>query len=230
VRNRSFQEIDQELLENTKAYLECRSRGAEPAPTLVDAWDQFYRALEPAIKSAFTKWHLPYADRDDCLQDVWVEVIAHLGGFEHDPRRARLSTWVTTMARHKAVDWIRRRSRNSALRIEEVDEVSIPNPIPGPVADYERRWTQTRVRGVLDGLANRVSTSSFRVLYLRWIEGHDIAAIADATGLTPEQVRLRAHRMKRRFRSLFECATPKRSKRNAVGTGSYVKFVKNPFS
>src|SRR5262249_13401906 len=152
-------------------------------------------------RALFRKWRLPDADREDCLQEVWVEVVAHLGRFQHDPRRGRLSTWLTTLARNKAADSIRRRSRHPSQPLEEGDALALLDPVPGPVADCERRWTQARVRGALEGLAERVSECSFRVLYLRYIEGRTVAEIADVVGLTPEQVRLRAHRMKRRFRN-----------------------------
>jgi hypothetical protein len=42
------------------------------------------------------------------------------------------------------------------------------------------------------------------VLYQRFIDGRTSAQVADAMGITPEQVRFRVHRMKQKFRELFE--------------------------
>jgi RNA polymerase sigma-70 factor (ECF subfamily) len=215
-------DLDEELLAKTKAYLECRSRGLDPSPALMEAWDRFYWAYQPRIRALLGKWRLPAVDREDCLQEVWVEVVAHLGRFQHDPRRGRLSTWLTTLTRNKAVDSIRRRNRHPSQPLE-AHAGGLPDPVPGPVADCERRWIQARVRGVLDGLAERVSERSFRVLYLRWIEGRTVPEIADAMGLSPEQVRLRAHRMKQRFRDLFECSMAGGSARMTMGSDPEIR-------
>ena len=75
---------------------------------------------------------------------------------------------------------------------------------------------QARVRRALTRFADQVPESSFRILYLRWIEGRDVAEIAAALGLTTEQVRLRAHRMKRRFRDLFERSMAKGTSRRTT--------------
>jgi DNA-directed RNA polymerase specialized sigma24 family protein len=63
---------------------------------------------------------------------------------------------------------------------------------------------QVQVRTALARLAKQVSATSFQVLYLRWIEGRTFLEIADALDLMPDQVRFRHHRMKQKFRELFE--------------------------
>ena len=201
---RPFEEAGPECLARVKAYLECRSRCVEPAAPLSAAWDGFYGFYAPRIRRFLGRWPLSEADRNDCLQDVWHEIVAQLTRFEHDAGRARLSTWMMTLAHNKAVNVIRRQSRHA---IESLDDRDVPvatDPRADPAATYERRRTQDEVRGVLDDLAGRVSSSSFLVLYLRWIEGRSTAEVADALELTPQQVRFRTHRMKRKFRELFE--------------------------
>ncbi len=167
----SSEESERELLEMTKAYLECRSQGMDPSPILVEAWERFYRSHEPRLRALLEKWRLSDADREDCLQEVWVEVVAHLGHFQHDPRRGRLSTWLTTLARNKAADSIRRRTRHPFQSLGEDTEVPLADPVLGPEADFERRWEQAQVRGALAELADQVPVCSFRVLYLRLDRG-----------------------------------------------------------
>jgi hypothetical protein len=63
------------------------------------------------------------------------------------------------------------------------------------------------MRRVLAELRRGVSERSYRVLYLRWVEGWTTREIAAALGLTPAQVRSRDHRMIGKCRSLFDsCA------------------------
>ena len=82
---RGLFETGPESLEAIKAYLECRSRGVEPISGLAEAWEGFYAFYDPRIRKFLGRWALSDADRSDCLQEVWHEVVAQLARFEHDP-------------------------------------------------------------------------------------------------------------------------------------------------
>ena len=198
-------ECDQELLDQTQAYLEFLSRGHDPPPALAAAWDRFYDCYVPRLRAVLSGWHLTVAEREDCLQEVWLSVISHLGQFRPDPSRACLSTWLTTLARNKATDVLRRRHPAEDL-LRDAADVRLDTS-PDPAADCERHEMQCQVRGVLAELAARVSARSYQVLYQRRIEGRSVPEIAVALGLTPDQVRLHDHRMMQRFRALFERST-----------------------
>ena len=109
-----------------------------------------------------------------------------------------------TLARNKAVDSIRSQSRRLAEGLGEDAATTLVDPGLDPATEYERHLTRAQVRSVLAELSGQVSETSFRVLYLRWIEGRTVAETAAAVELTPEQVRFRTHRLKRKFRDLFE--------------------------
>jgi DNA-directed RNA polymerase specialized sigma24 family protein len=106
------------------------------------------------------------------------------------------------VARNRAVDTIRRRQH---LWVGlNGDKVALVDPDSEPAAACERRWTQALVRSVLTELSEQVSATSFSVLYQRGIEAQTSAEVADTLGLTPQQVRFRYHRVKRKFRDLLE--------------------------
>ena len=132
----SPQDIERELVDKAKAYLRCRSGGMDAPPPLVEAWQRFCCTYELRVREVLEKWHLPDADREDCLQDVWVEVLVHLGHFQHDTGRGRLSTWLTTLARNKAADSIRHRSRHPSRPLARTmtSPSSIPVPARSPIA------------------------------------------------------------------------------------------------
>jgi len=194
-------EQPQDLFEKLKAYLDYRARKVDPPSTLVEVWNDFYRTQTPRISKFLQKSALPEADREDCLQCVWGEVVDHLASLAYDPSRGRLSTWLLTVARNRSVDMLRRRRRASRL-IEA--GLTLVDPGPGPVESYERRSKQNRVRSVLEEFSGRVTALNFQILYQRMIEGRTVAEVAAALGLPPEQVRFRLYRMKREFRTLFE--------------------------
>ncbi len=197
-------DIGEEFLDGSKAYLECRTRGIEPPPPLVEAWKRFYEFYAPRIRAFLRNCGLRDADLNDCSQEVWQDVVAKLAHFRQDASRGRLSTWIMTLSHNKAVDSIRRRNRHLSETLED-HEASMPlDPSLDPAAEFERRQTLALVQTILLELSGRVSQTSFQVLYQRWIEGRPTAEVAAALELTPDQVRFRSHRMKRKLRDLLE--------------------------
>jgi RNA polymerase sigma-70 factor (ECF subfamily) len=197
-------DIGEEFLGESKAYLECRSQGGEPPPPLVEAWKRLYEFYSPRIRAFLRSCNLADADLNDCSQEVWQDVVAKLAHFHQDPSRGQLSTWIMTLARNKAVDSIRRRNRHLSRSLEDNEAIAQRDPGPDPAAEYERRQTLAQVQQILLELSGKVSQTSFQVLYQRWIEGRPTAEVAAALELTPEQVRFRMHRMKRKIRDMLE--------------------------
>jgi RNA polymerase sigma-70 factor (ECF subfamily) len=189
-------------LDKLKAYLECRSRRVDPPAPLAQAWDHFYQSYAPRIRALLRRSGLREADREDCSQDVWKEVIAHLGHLPYQPRGGRLSAWLMTVARNRAVDLLRR-GRRLIVGLD-LDRFAQVDHGPEPADECEGRRTRILVRRVLAELSAEVSARSFQVLYQRGLEGRSNAEVAEALGLTPEQVRSRNYRMRRKFRELFE--------------------------
>jgi len=198
-------EIGPDLLRKAQAYLElrCRRTSGIPRP-LVEAWDDFYDSCGAVIDRAISVHHLSESDRNDCVQEVWGEIITKLGQFRYDPARGQLRTWISTLVRNKAVDLIRRRARRPQEALSDAVRTSLVDRDNDPVALYERRRLQALMGEALEELARDVPDLSYRVLHLRWFEGRTVREIADALGLTPEQVRFRYHRVKRKLFRLME--------------------------
>ncbi len=66
------------------------------------------------------------------------------------------------------------------------------------------RRQQEAVHRILALLRQHISPSSYRVCHMRWMEQRTIQQIAMDLHLTPERVSYRLHRLKKRFRLLFD--------------------------
>jgi RNA polymerase sigma-70 factor, ECF subfamily len=199
---------DQELalLRDTQAYLAQRAQGLTPLPHLAMAWNRFYVRYDPVIRHHVGLRRLPEPDRSDCAQEVWLSVVIQLEHFRPDSGRARLGTWIGTLARNISIDFFRRRRRRSNVQLSEPMVAALLADELSPTNLFERRSTCALVRQVLDEFSHRVSPSSFWVLYARWMEGRSFEEIAATLNLTPEQVRARHHRVIRTFGRFFEVA------------------------
>jgi RNA polymerase sigma-70 factor (ECF subfamily) len=195
-------EGDSDLCRDLQAFLRYGSRHIEPPPALAKVWEDFYERYSIRIGAFLRRYRLPKADREDCLQDVWSEVVAHLVDFPYDPRRARLSTWLMTVARNRAVDAIRHRCRFVTGLL--TDAVDLRDQETDPAAACERHSARDRVQSALAELSDQVPALSFQVLDQRVIDGRTGAEVAETLGLTPEQVRFRLLRTKRKLRKLLQ--------------------------
>jgi RNA polymerase sigma factor (sigma-70 family) len=57
---------------------------------------------------------MPKTDLDDCVQEVWAELVTLLRVLRYDPRRGRFRTWLYTIVHSRATDLLRRRLRHPA--------------------------------------------------------------------------------------------------------------------
>jgi DNA-directed RNA polymerase specialized sigma subunit len=81
---------------------------------------------------------------------------------------------------------------------------AIPSREPGPVGFYEQHLRQEAVRQVLALLRGQVPEINYQVFHMRCIEELTTGQIAAKLQLLPSQISLCVHRMKKRFRRLFE--------------------------
>jgi RNA polymerase sigma factor (sigma-70 family) len=195
-------DVDLELLRAVQAYLGRLSH--HPASDAADrgCWERFYRRYDHFIRRVVRAWHLSDADTEDCIQEVWAELITKLAGVDYDPRRGRLRSWLFTFVRRKVIRFLRRKSRHSTQ--------SLTNPAAtlvsldcDPSTACERQEDRQLVRRMLAVLRTQVSDTNYQVLHLRWIDGRSSAEIAAMVNLTRDQVHYRLGRMKRKLRTLI---------------------------
>lgn len=193
---------DLELYGRIHQYLLRQSQGDRIEPALLRTWEGFYQGLSAKLRLSLRKWGVKECDREDCLQEIWVAMIAALLGGEYDSVRSRLTTWLFKIAQNRAIDFLRRGGRRSPAPL------SIGFDVPAhaghePDVACERLQTLSRLDEALKRLMAQVSPLTFRVFCLRAIEHRPSAEVAHTLGITPSQVRFRLHRAKRRIRALL---------------------------
>jgi RNA polymerase sigma factor (sigma-70 family) len=168
--------------------------GGECEPDRSD-WDRFFSYCDRVIVSALACQAIQPADRDDCRQEIWTELLAtRVSRY----RGGSLTAWLRTLAPNKAIDTIRRaRRRPVGLATDAIDRAVVDTRPRCPAE--ERRSV---VWQALADLERRVEERSYAVFFLRWFEHQSFAQIAGALSLTPEQARARHHRTKAKFRQI----------------------------
>ena len=147
------------------------------------AFDVIYRRYARTVFGILLA-RVARADAEDLVQDVFVIALQRLASLR-DP--AALPGWLAAIARHRAVDHLRR----SPLTTE------LPDGLTDGAAD------RTESRAALDAI--RTLPEAYReTLMLRLVEGMTGPEIAARTGLTEGSVRVNLHRGMKLLRELLE--------------------------
>ena len=152
-----------------------------------------FRDVQPALLR-YLRVIAPEA-ADDVAGDTWEQVVDGLTRFRGDESSFR--AWLFTIARHRAADWGRRRSRRRAVALEESGAAELlTSPDAADVA-LDRMSTRAAVAAVA-----ALPRDQAEIILLRVLAGLDTHQVARIVGKSPGAVRVAAHRGLRRLASM----------------------------
>ena len=126
----------------------------------LSSFERFFNSCDRVIVGALARQPIQQADREDCRQEIWVELLAsRMSGF----RGGNLAAWLGKLARNKAVDTIRLARRHAVGS-------AIAATLHTPVAQ-ERPHEADEPRAVvwlaLAELERQIEQRSYAVFFLR---------------------------------------------------------------
>jgi RNA polymerase sigma factor (sigma-70 family) len=135
-------------------------------------------------------------DAEDVASDAWLEIARDLGRFRGDG--AGFRGWTATIARHRALDHLRRlkvRPRGTAIEQDVLE-------LPGPHSTHDQVLESLSTEYALD-LVRSLPRDQAEAVLLRVVVGLDGPSVARVLGKRPGAVRTAAHRgLKRLAREL----------------------------
>ncbi|MDQ0750840.1 RNA polymerase sigma factor (sigma-70 family) [Streptomyces africanus] len=144
-----------------------------------------YRIVQPGLLGYLRG--LVGDDAEDVASDAWLEIARDLGRFKGDG--AGFRGWTATIARHRALDHLRRRRvrpRPSALEQDVLD-------LPGPHSTHDQALEAMSTEQALR-LVGGLPQDQAEAVLLRVVVGLDGPAAARVLGKRPGAVRTAAYR------------------------------------
>ncbi|SDM99215.1 RNA polymerase sigma-70 factor, ECF subfamily [Streptomyces sp. cf386] len=144
-----------------------------------------YRLVQPGLLGYLRG--LVGDDAEDVASDAWLEIARDLGRFKGDG--AGFRGWTATIARHRALDHLRRqkvRPRSSALEQDVLD-------LPGPHSTHDQALELISTELALE-LVSGLPRDQAEAVLLRVVVGLDGPTAARVLGKRPGAVRTAAHR------------------------------------
>ena len=108
------------------------------------AFERLYEATCARLFAVVLRIQRDRGVAEELLQDVYVTVWNSAGGF--DAARAQPLTWLTAIARHRAIDSLRRAAVRPASPGDDHDADALANDLPGP-AELLQRAVDRRLLG-----------------------------------------------------------------------------------
>jgi len=112
---------------------------------------------------------------EDLLQEVYLTVWRKAQHYQ--PAKAAVTTWLSTIARNRTLDWLRSQTSQVNKANTEIDEDSLvmASGNPGP-----EQWTaETLDHSALQSCLDRLSTEQRHAILLAYFEGHTQAELAN---------------------------------------------------
>ena len=144
-----------------------------------------YRFVQPGLLGYLRG--LVGDDAEDVASDAWLEIARDLGRFRGDG--AGFRGWTATIARHRALDHLRRqrvRPRSSALEQDVLE-------LPGPQNTHDQALEALSTEHALE-LVRGLPRDQAEAVLLRVVVGLDGPAAARVLGKRPGAVRTAAYR------------------------------------
>ncbi|BCL22571.1 RNA polymerase sigma factor [Streptomyces tuirus] len=149
------------------------------------AFADAYRLVQPGLLGYLRG--LVGDDAEDVASDAWLEIARDLGRFRGDG--AGFRGWTATIARHRALDHLRRqrvRPRSSALEQDVLE-------LPGPQSTHDQALEAISTEHALE-LVRGLPRDQAEAVLLRVVVGLDGPAAARVLGKRPGAVRTAAYR------------------------------------
>jgi RNA polymerase sigma-70 factor (ECF subfamily) len=144
-------------------------------------------------------------DAADCVQEAFIQVIRNIHGFE---KKSSLETWLRKIVINQSLMKLRIRAgiREESLDdyMQQFDEAGhyVQSYSGGPV-DLERLQESREVRELVRKKLDQLPHAHRVTLILRDVEGYTTHEVAQMTGTTEENVRLRLHRARLALRNML---------------------------
>ncbi|WP_188205530.1 RNA polymerase sigma factor [Alkalibacillus aidingensis] len=137
----------------------------------------------------FLIYRVGETDVDDLLQEVFIKSMNGLDSYEGN---ANPKTWLFSIARHLAIDEIRRRQHHKWKSVIPFDSAKTPKSEETPEKLLDLKEENKKLYGVIQSLK-----ANYRdVLILRGIKEFSVSETAEILGWTENKTRSTYHRAK----------------------------------
>lgn len=164
------------------------------------AWRDFAERYRELIYNFARRRGLQPEDCEDVLQDVMLQLAKTLPEFKYDPAKGRFRSYLKTITLHTIFRRSRQNAGESALQI---NESSVPDDVDSE-ALWDEEWRQHHLRQAMRVIALEFNATDQRAFEEYAVAGREARAVAEAVGMSVDQVYQAKSRILRRLTEVID--------------------------
>jgi RNA polymerase sigma-70 factor (ECF subfamily) len=159
-----------------------------------DLYNEAIAEYGASLERLARAYEAEFEDRRDLLQEIHIAIWRSFQLFD---ARCSMRTWIYRVAHNVAVSRVMRKRRflSGVVSLDDLD--TLPHPVaeqpPDQRPTLDRIWTLIQKLKPLD-----------RQVIVSYLEEMDAASIGEVTGLSPQNVATRVHRIKNLLATQFQ--------------------------
>ena len=167
----------------------------------VELFEILIQRYQPKIFATARKYARRESEVEDIVQEIFIKAFQNLGKYRGE---APFQHWLMRIAVRTCYDFLRRHQRNREANFSEITEKD---------ADFLDRYVNDSlpdnlradaVRTLVHDVLERLPAPLRMVITLQAVEGKSVQEIADLTGWSVPNVKVRAHRARKEMRKLLD--------------------------
>jgi RNA polymerase sigma-70 factor (ECF subfamily) len=131
-------------------------------------------------------------DAEEIAQDAFLKAYEHLSEFK---RQSKFSTWIYRIAYNSAISRVRKKTLDTTTLdhnlIEQVPEEQVQQEMEGMKEDEQKR--------IIDMALTQLNELDYLVITMFYMKEKSIDDIAEITGLSKSNVKVKLHRIRKRM-------------------------------
>lgn len=174
------------------------SGGEDPA-----AWAEFCDRYSTLIRAFSRRQGLQDSDIDDIHQEVLLGLTRSMPGFRYDPARGKFRSYLKTIVLHAIFK--KRCQTQPGLSLDQVEEhTRVAAGDAGVDEHWEAEWRQYHIRTALHSLRLECGENDAAAFERYAVRGEDARQVAEALGMSVDQVYQAKSRLLKRLTALIE--------------------------
>ena len=185
-------------MDQTRQSLLLRAQAGEE-----NAWKDLMGLYRPLILGWLNRQGVPARDVEDLGQDILLNVVKHLPGFQHSGQRGAFRAWLRTIVCSRTADYWR--AVDAATQAQGGSgAVAVLQQLADPDSDLNRQWDEEHDRYVLHCLLDLVEEefepATLRAFRRLALDGASGTEVAEELGLSVATVYVAKSRVLHRIR------------------------------
>lgn len=164
------------------------------------SWRDFYERYSPVIRGVGALYRFSAAEQEDLVQLVMMKFFAHARDYVYLESRAKFRTYLASIIRSTAVDFIR---SDSSRRRAEARAAEYDVGTGAFEEEFMNEWRRVILKDALGELRRRVTFRTYQAFQLYGIQNRPAEEVAALLEISVHQVHVAKSRCKKTLREIL---------------------------